>query len=173
MSRRIAVVVILIAALLAASTIFAQQRPYNQIMKDIQGTYASLKKSLDASGVAAPAAAAAGRGAAPAAEEVGGGRGRGAAAPEWDQAAKDSAVQDATKLQGLFKETEAFWAKFDTHDAMNFAKSAQDSADQIAAAVKANDPRKAQAAYAAIQKNCGNCHFTHREETGKGFLIRP
>lgn len=172
MSRRIAVAVILIAALLAATTIFAQQRPYNLIMKDIQGTFASLKKSLDASGVAA-AAAPAGRGAAPAAEEGGGGRGRGAAPAEWDQAARDSAAQDAAKLQGLFKETEAFWAKFETHDAMNFAKSAQDSADQVAAAVKANDPKKAQAAYAGIQKNCGNCHFTHREETGKGFLIKP
>ena len=173
MSRRIAVVVILVAALLAATTIFAQQRPYNQIMKDVQGTFASLKKSLDASGTAGPAVAAAGRGAAPAAAEDAGGRGRGGAAPEWDQASKDAAVQDATKLQGLFKETEAFWAKFDTHDAMNFAKTAQDGADQISAAVKANDPRKAQAAYATIQKACGNCHFTHREETGKGFLIRP
>ena len=170
MSRRIAVVVILIAALLAATTIFAQQRPYNLIMKDIQGTFASLKKSLDASGVTAAAPAPAGRGAAPAVEEGGG---RGAAPANWDQAAKDSAVQDAAKLQGLFKETESFWAKFDTHDAMNFAKSAQDGADQVAAAVKANDPRKAQAAYAAIQKNCGTCHFSHREETGKGFLIRP
>ena len=171
MSRRIAVAVILIAAFLAATTIFAQQRPYNQIMKDVQGTFASLKKSLDASGVAGPAAAPAGRGAAPAAEEGGGGRG--AAPANWDQAARDSAAQDAAKLQGLFKETEAFWAKFETHDAMNFAKSAQDSADQVAAAVKANDPKKALAAYAGIQKNCGNCHFTHREETGKGFLIKP
>src|SRR6516162_7112387 len=140
MSRRIAVAVILIAALLAATTIFAQQRPYNLIMKDVQSTFASLKKSLDASGVTGAAPAAGGRGAAPAAEEAGGGRG--AAPPNWDQAVRDSAVQDATKLQGLFKETEAFWAKFDTHDAMNFAKSAQDGADQVAAAVKANDPRK-------------------------------
>jgi hypothetical protein len=171
MSRRIAVAVILIAALLAATTIFAQQRPYNLIMKDVQSTFASLKKSLDASGVTGAAPAAGGRGAAPAAEEAGGGRG--AAPPNWDQAVRDSAVQDATKLQGLFKETEAFWAKFDTHDAMNFAKSAQDGADQVAAAAKANDPRKAQAAYTAIQKNCGTCHFSHREETGKGFLIKP
>jgi hypothetical protein len=170
MSRRIAVAVILIAALLAATTIFAQQRPYNLIMKDIQGTFASLKKNLDASGVAAAAPAAGGRGAAPAAEEGGG---RGAAPANWDQAARDSAAQDAQKLQGLFKETEAFWAKFDTHDAMNFAKSAQDGADQVVAAVKANDARKAQAAYTAIQKNCGTCHFSHREETGKGFLIKP
>ena len=168
MSRRIAVVVILIAALLAATTIFAQQRPYNTIMKDVGATFASLKKSLDASGVTA-APAAGGRGGAPAAEE-GGGRG---AAPAWDQSVRDSAVQDATKLQGLFKETEAFWAKFNTHDAMDFAKNAQDGAEQVIAAAKANDPRKAQAAYAAIQKNCGTCHFSHREETGKGFLIRP
>jgi cytochrome c556 len=175
MSRRIAVVVILIAALFAATTIFAQQRPYNQIMKDVQTTFASLKKGLDASGVAGAAAAPAGRGAAPAAEEGGGGRGgRGAAAPaNWDPAVRDAAAQDAAKLQGLFKETEAFWAKFETHDAMDFAKSAQDGAEQVAAAAKANDPRKAQAAYAAIQKNCGTCHFSHREETGKGFLIKP
>src|SRR5947208_14310698 len=89
MSRRIAVVVILIAALLAATTIFAQQRPYNQIMKDVQTTFASLKKSLDASGVAAPAAAAGGRGGAPAPAEEGGGRG---AAPAWDQSVRESAV---------------------------------------------------------------------------------
>src|SRR5438876_1097493 len=115
MSRRIAVAVILIAALLAAGTIFAQQRPYNLIMKDVQTTFASLKKSLDASGVAA-AAAAGGRGGAPE-EAAGGGQGqRGAAPANWDQAVRDSAVQDAAKLQGLFKETEAFWAKFDTHD---------------------------------------------------------
>src|SRR3989442_11266025 len=73
MSRRIAVAVILIAALLAAGTIFAQQRPYNQIMKDVQTTFASLKKSLDASGAAAPAAAA-GRGGDPAGEGGGGPR---------------------------------------------------------------------------------------------------
>jgi cytochrome c556 len=171
MSRRIAVVVILIAALLAATTVFAQQRPYNLIMKDIQSTFASLKKSLDA-GAPAPAAAAGGRGGAPE-EGGGGGQGRGAAPAAWDPAVRDAAAQDAIKLQGLFKETEAFWAKFDTHDAMNFAKSAQDGADQVAAAAKGNDPKKAQAAYAAIQKNCGTCHFTHREETGKGFLIKP
>src|SRR5215510_4750859 len=92
MSRRIAVVVILIAALLAATTIFAQQRSYNLIMKDIQTTFASLKKNLDASGVAAAPAAPAGRGAAPAAEEAAGGRG-GAAAPHWDDSVRDATVQ--------------------------------------------------------------------------------
>lgn len=170
MSRRIAVVVILIAALLAATTIFAQQRAYNLIMKDVGATFASLKKNLDASGVAAAPAAPAGRGAAPVVEEA---AGRGGAAPHWDDSVRDATVQDATKLQALFKETEAFWAKLETHDAMNAAHSAQEGADQVAAAAKANDPRKAQAAYAAIQKNCGTCHFSHREETGKGFLIRP
>ena len=174
MSRRIAVTVILIAALLAATTVFAQQRPYNQIMKDIQGTFASLKKSLDASGVTAAAAPAGGRGGGDDEAAAPGGRGgRGAAPANWDQSVRDAAVQDATKLQGLFKETEDFWGKFNTHDAMGFAKSAQDGADQVIAATKANDPRKAQAAYAAIQKNCGLCHFTHREETGKGFFIKP
>ena len=97
MSRRIAVTVILIAALLAATTVFAQQRPYNQIMKDVQTTFASLKKSLDASGVAAgahrPRQGEAERLQKRRTREVDGGRG--AAPANWDQAARDSAAQDA------------------------------------------------------------------------------
>src|SRR5437773_384193 len=90
MSRRIALTVILIAALLAATTVFAQQRPYNQIMKDIQSTFASLKKSLDASGVAPGAPAAGGRGGGDDEAAAAGGRGgRGAPPANWDQAVRD------------------------------------------------------------------------------------
>ena len=84
-----------------------------------------------------------------------------------------AAVADAAKLQGLFTETEAFWAPFETKDAMNFAKSAGDAAAAVSAAAKNNDVKAAQSSYAVIQKNCANCHFAHREETGKGFLIKP
>src|SRR5437016_4269172 len=57
MSRQLAWAVILAAAILAAGASFAQQKkPYNELMKDIAATYASVKKNLDAS--AAPAAAA-------------------------------------------------------------------------------------------------------------------
>ena len=90
-----------------------------------------------------------------------------------DANSADAAVADAAKLQGLFTETEAFWAPFETKDAMNFAKSARDAAAAVSAAAKNNNVKAAQSSYAVIQKNCANCHFAHREETGKGFLIKP
>jgi len=137
MNRQVVFILIVIAAVLVGATAFAQQhRPYNQIMKDVGATFASLKKNLDANSAAA-------------------------------------AAEDAAKLQGLFTETEAFWAPFDTKDAVNFAKRARDAAAAVGTAAKGNDMKEAQASYSAIQKSCANCHFSHREETGKGFLIKP
>jgi cytochrome c556 len=83
------------------------------------------------------------------------------------------AAADAAKLQELFTETEAFWAPFDTQDALGFAKRARDAAGAVANAAKGNNIKAAQESYAIIQKSCANCHFAHREETAKGFLIRP
>ena len=60
MSRRIALGLILVAALCAGTVTFAQQkRPYNELMKDIAATYASVKKNLDSSAASAAAADAA------------------------------------------------------------------------------------------------------------------
>jgi cytochrome c556 len=84
-----------------------------------------------------------------------------------------AAAEDAAKLERLFTETEAFWAPLDTNDAVNFAKRAREGAATLGAAAKGNDMKTAQASYSAIQKNCANCHFAHREDTGKGFLIKP
>src|SRR5690349_10226842 len=54
MNRGLAIVVVLICA--SVMTILAQQnRPYNVIMKDVNGTFADLKKQLDSN--ALPAAA--------------------------------------------------------------------------------------------------------------------
>jgi cytochrome c556 len=137
MNRQFVLTMIVIAAVFAGATAFAQQhRPYNLIMKDVGATFASLKKNLDANSGAA-------------------------------------AAEDAAKLEGLFTETEAFWAPLDTKDAVNFAKRARDAAAAVGTAAKGNDIKAAQASYSVIQKSCANCHFTHREETGKGFLIRP
>jgi cytochrome c556 len=136
MSRRFLSIMIA-AGILAVGTAFAQQhRPYNEIMKDVGATFASLKKNLDSNSAAA-------------------------------------AVADAAKLEGFFTETEAFWAPLDTQDAVKFAKGARDAASAVGTAAKGNDMKAAQASYSAIQKNCGNCHFAHREDTGKGYLIRP
>jgi len=121
----------------AVAMAFAQQhRPYDQIMKDVGTTFASLKKNLDSNSAAA-------------------------------------AVADAAKLQVLFAETEMFWAPLDTQDAVKFAKGAKDAASAVGTAAKTNDMKTAQVSYSAIQKNCANCHFAHREDTGKGFLIKP
>jgi hypothetical protein len=137
MSRRFLLFTIATAAIVAVATAFAQQhRPYNQLMKDVGTTFASLKKNLDSNSVAAAAA-------------------------------------DAAKLEGLFTETESFWAPLDTQDAVKFAKAARDAASAVGTSAKSNDMKAAQASYTAIQKNCANCHFAHREDTGKGFLIRP
>jgi len=137
MNRQFVVIVIVIVGVFAGASGFAQQhRPYNQIMKDVAATFASLKKNLDANSATAAAA-------------------------------------DAAKLEGLFTETEAFWTPLDTKDAVNSAKRAREASAAVGAAARSNDLKAAQASYSVIQKSCANCHFTHREETGKGFLIRP
>src|SRR5881296_2138629 len=101
--NRQSLIIIIIAGVFAAGMASAeQQRPYNQIMKDVGATFASLRKNLDANGAAA-------------------------------------AAEDAAKLEGLFTETEAFWAPFDTKDAVNFAKRARDAAAAAGAAAKGND----------------------------------
>ena len=84
-----------------------------------------------------------------------------------------AAATDAAKLEGLFMETEAFWAPLNTGDAVGFAKGAREASGAVGAAAKRNDIKSAQASYAVIQKSCANCHFAHREDTGKGFVIKP
>src|SRR5215475_6134393 len=57
MNRQIAWILILGMGVFACSASFAQQnRPYNDLMKDVAATYASVKKNLDAN--AAPTVAA-------------------------------------------------------------------------------------------------------------------
>src|SRR5437867_10733663 len=100
MNRLFFLITIAVAGTVVLATAFAQQhRPYNQIMKDVGTTFASLKKNLDSNGVAAAAA-------------------------------------DAAKLEGLFTETEAFWAPLDTQDAVKFAKAARDAASAAGTSAK-------------------------------------
>src|SRR5262245_3898436 len=136
MNRLFRLIAMAAAVTIVVITAFAQQhRPYDQIMKDVGSTFASLKKNLDSNSAAA-------------------------------------AATDAAKLEALFTETEAFWAPLDTRDAVGFAKGAREGAAAVGAAAKGNDVKAALASYSVIQKNCGNCHFAHREDTGKGYLIR-
>jgi len=60
MNRQLALVVILAAGVFAGNASFAQQKkPYNELMKEIAATYASVKKNLDSNAAAAVAADAA------------------------------------------------------------------------------------------------------------------
>ena len=136
MNRQFVLITIVIAGAFAGATAFAQERPHDEIMKEIGATFASLRRNLDANSAAA-------------------------------------AVEDAAKLEGLFRETEAWWAPLKTKDALRYAKFAGDAAAAVGAAAKSDDIAKAKASSAAIQKSCAACHFTHREDTGKGYLIKP
>src|SRR5262245_17739859 len=56
MSRRLVLMIVAMAGIVAGATAFAQQhRPYKEIMKDVGATWASLKKNLDANSGAAAA----------------------------------------------------------------------------------------------------------------------
>ncbi len=91
-----------------------------------------------------------------------------------DAKAGADAAADASKLESLFKDTEAFWAPFKTKDALDAAKGAQQGAAAIAAASKANDIQKAQASYTAVGKYCAACHTSHREQMpDKSYRIKP
>ena len=129
---------IVIAAVVAGSTGFAQQqrRPYNQVMKDIQSSFGTLRKNIEANNAAAT-------------------------------------VEDAAKLEGFFAEIEAFWAPFNTQDAVGFAKRGREAAAAIGTAAKGPDIKAAQASVAIVQGTCTNCHRTHREQIADGYRIKP
>ena len=91
-----------------------------------------------------------------------------------DTNAAPAAAADAAKLQGLFKDTEDFWAQFKTKDALDAAKGAQDAAGAIVNAAKANNIQKAQASYNGVGKFCNGCHTSHREQMpDKSYKIKP
>ena len=144
---------------------------YDQVMKEIDVTSASLKKNLDGTG-------------AQGVDEVilnerGGlirmaqGKLAKPPAPEQLQVCTVAAQQDAAKLQGLLKEIQNFWASFDTEDAADLAKSAQDAASKLMDKVKTKDFDGAQEAFGTIRETCRDCHFSHRETTANGFIIKP
>jgi hypothetical protein len=93
--------------------------------------------------------------------------------PEQIQASATAALTDATKLQALLKEIQQFWASFETEDAVDLAKNGQDAAVTVVEKVKAKDFDGAQVAFGAIRETCRDCHFSHRETTAKGFIIKP
>jgi cytochrome c556 len=92
-----------------------------------------------------------------------------------DIAAKDgtAAAADAQKLQGVFKQVEAFWQARNAPDAVSFAQKAGTAAGAISAAATAGNMDQAAAEVKNLQANCGGCHMAHRERTPEGaFKIK-
>jgi hypothetical protein len=148
-----------------------QSGSYNHIMKAIDAVSASLKKNLDGTG-------------AQGVDEIilneRGGLIRVAAdrlrkppAEEQIQACSAAAIQDATKLQEFLKQVQEFWAYFDTHDAVDLARSGQDAAATVVDKLKGKDFDAAQVSFGTIRETCRDCHFSHRQTTRTGFIIKP
>ena len=78
------------------------------------------------------------------------------------------AAKDAEKVSSIFKDVEAYYAKTNTTDAVEFAHKAQLAANETAEAAKSGDLDKAGVSAKAIGTNCGPCHMAHREKTESG-----
>jgi hypothetical protein len=172
MNRQFALLTIAIAGIIfVAVTTFAQRRPHDQLMKEIDVVSASLKKNLDGTGAQGVdeiilnerggliRIAQARKGKPPSEEQI--------------QASAAAALEDAAKLQALMKEIQQFWASVDANDAVDFAKSAQAGATTVVEKIKSKDFDGAQVAFGTVRETCRDCHFAHRETTGKGFIIKP
>jgi hypothetical protein len=79
------------------------------------------------------------------------------------------AAADAAKLEGLFKEAQAFFAKEKIDDATGWAKAASEKAGKAAKDLKAAGADKAAK---NLGINCQECHMQHKAPgTEKGTFI--
>jgi hypothetical protein len=84
------------------------------------------------------------------------------------------AFEDASKLQKLFKEVEDFWTPFDTRDAIEAARGAQNSFAALSRSVQVNNFQQAVATYNSAAQFCRDCHSVHRiQAADKSYLIKP
>jgi cytochrome c556 len=85
-----------------------------------------------------------------------------------------ASAEQARQLEQLFKETETFWTKFRTKDAIDAAAGARELSASIAAAAAAKDAPKMKTAVSGLGRFCTTCHDSHRElMPDKTYRIRP
>jgi cytochrome c556 len=85
-----------------------------------------------------------------------------------------ASAEHSQRLERLFKETEDFWTKFKTKDAIDAAVSAKELSASITAAATAKDAQKMKTAAGGLGKFCTSCHDSHREQMpDKSYRIRP
>ena len=84
------------------------------------------------------------------------------------------AFEDASRLQALFKEVEQFWTPFDTKDAIDAARGAQNSFVALSRSVQVNNFQQALTTYNGAAQYCRNCHSVHRiQAADKSYRIKP
>jgi len=85
-----------------------------------------------------------------------------------------TSAEHARRLERLFKETEDFWTKFKTKDALDAAKGARELSAAIAAAASAKDAQKLKTSADGLGRFCTTCHDSHRVQMpDKSYRIRP
>lgn len=78
------------------------------------------------------------------------------------------AATDAAKLKTLFEETQSFWEKKNSADAVTAAKSGAAAAGDLETAAKAKNEAGVVAAQKALNGSCKSCHDAHRERLPDG-----
>ena len=83
------------------------------------------------------------------------------------------AAESAAKLSAVFGDMGAFWSSRNAEDAVKLSSEGKAAADDLAAAAKAGDAEKANAAFKTIGGTCKGCHDAHREKVGEnGYKIK-
>ncbi len=155
MNPKFFLIMIAAAGLFAGgATAHAQNRLYDQVMKDIGAAFGILNENLNQDGEEA----------APDGESA-------EAILDADSAA--AAIEAAAELEGLFEEVEAFWAAFNTEYALDLARDGREAAAAVGLAARSNNLELAQEGYQLMQGSCRNCHYSYRVVIDDGYLIRP
>jgi hypothetical protein len=85
-----------------------------------------------------------------------------------------ASAEQARRLEQLFKETEDFWTRFKTKDAIDAAAGARELAASIAASASVKDASKMKTAASGLGRFCTMCHDSHREQMpDKSYRIKP
>ncbi len=80
----------------------------------------------------------------------------------------DAIAKDADTLKGLFGNTEEFWTKRNTDDAVAAAKAGVKAATDLEEAAKAKNEAAVADAAKAVSGTCKTCHDAHRERLPDG-----
>ncbi len=96
------------------------------------------------------------------------GQQNGALRKSLQSASEADAAAAASRLEALFKDTQAYWEDKKVEDAATAAKNAQMAAATISKALASHDMTAANAAMSTLGSQCMTCHTAHRERQPDG-----